>query len=409
MIRQKIAVLGGTFDPPTIGHQRLIEKASSMFDELVVVISNNPSKSPLFSEEERLVMTRYITKHLKNTRVECLPENQYLVNHAKRNLRASFLVRGIRNGFDMAYETDINNTNKLIESKVETIYLMPDHGHEMVSSSWVKSLVGHVNWVHVLEGKVSPLAIHKLKRKYLKGRFLALCSRIRTLDRSINNPDMAKILWDQIERAYEANGRDYHNLDHIDFGLEYLDSISVAKHLKDLIEFAWFYHDVELNVSDPEMYSAFCAQKALCPSMEPSLNETAISTKSMVTKLILATKHKGDENQTYTYEEKIIRKMDLFVLAHNNKEYDEYASNVKEEYYHNMVNVDKTCASRFEFETTWVKGRIEFLNEMLDKPYIFPEDSENKNIEEAARKNMKREMERLQQSMNQEVGDGEGI
>ena len=100
-LRMKIAAFCGTFDPVTYGHLDIIERASKLFDQLVVFISPNSDKNNEFTEEKRLKWLNESTKHSSN--VTCKIQSE-LVVEACKSVNATVLVRGIRNGVDCTYE-----------------------------------------------------------------------------------------------------------------------------------------------------------------------------------------------------------------------------------------------------------------------------------------------------------------
>ncbi|MFT5206350.1 MAG: pantetheine-phosphate adenylyltransferase [Candidatus Omnitrophota bacterium] len=141
----RIAICPGTFDPITYGHLDLIERAIEIFDQVIVAVSQNVGKEPLFSLEERMDMIRVAVKD----RPQVLVENftGLVVDYAsKRNSRA--LVRGVRMLSDFEYEFQMALTNRKLNSNVETIFLMPNESYSYLTSSLIKeiaSMSGKVN------------------------------------------------------------------------------------------------------------------------------------------------------------------------------------------------------------------------------------------------------------------------
>ena len=100
----KKAVFAGSFDPPTNGHLDIIQRASKLFDQIDVVISVNPEKNYLFSQEERVDMMSALLKEYRNVSIHAF--SGLIVNYAK-SVNASFLIRGVRSANDFAYEFDL--------------------------------------------------------------------------------------------------------------------------------------------------------------------------------------------------------------------------------------------------------------------------------------------------------------
>ena len=108
------AVFPGSFDPPTYGHINIIERASRLFDAIDVVISINPDKHYLFSEEERLSMIRQLTEPYGNVSVHAC--STLIVDYCKK-VGAKVLIRGIRNVNDFSYEFDLSLINRSLNNK----------------------------------------------------------------------------------------------------------------------------------------------------------------------------------------------------------------------------------------------------------------------------------------------------
>jgi len=145
----RTAVYAGSFDPITLGHLWMVESACALFDELIVAVGVNPEKKYLFSLEDRLAMLRESTAHCRNVRIASY-ENMFLVHYA-RQVGASFILRGIRNEQDYAYERGMRYVNAELDGNVRTIFMVPPRELVEVSSSFVKGLVGPQGWQPILE------------------------------------------------------------------------------------------------------------------------------------------------------------------------------------------------------------------------------------------------------------------
>lgn len=133
----KIAAFCGTFDPVTYGHLDIIERASKLFDQLVVFISPNSDKKNEFTEEKRLKWLNESTKHLSN--VTCKIQSG-LVVEACKSVNATVLVRGIRNGVDCTYEQNMAFMNARLNEDIETVCLFTRPEYSLYSSSNVREL-----------------------------------------------------------------------------------------------------------------------------------------------------------------------------------------------------------------------------------------------------------------------------
>ncbi len=131
------AVYPGTFDPVTFGHVDIIERASKMFDHLVVGVLENKSKNHLLSPEERADLIRKVTDHLDNVSVEIF--DGLSVDFAKKN-NAAVMVRGLRAVTDFEYELSMSQTNRVLNSDVDTVFLTTNLEYAYLSSSTVREV-----------------------------------------------------------------------------------------------------------------------------------------------------------------------------------------------------------------------------------------------------------------------------
>ena len=132
------AVCPGSFDPVTKGHIDIFERASGMFDELIISVFHNPGKDKaMFSMEERVEMLREATKHIPNVRVTCFSG---LLNEFCKKENAPFIVRVLRAFTDFEYEFQRALLLKKIDNQLETVFIMTNAKYSFVSSSGVREL-----------------------------------------------------------------------------------------------------------------------------------------------------------------------------------------------------------------------------------------------------------------------------
>lgn len=139
MMKQR-AIYPGSFDPVTFGHLDLIQRALSLFDEVLVVIAVNSDKSNLFTIEERMDMMRRALKGVKRVKVESF--KGLTVDFAKKN-KANVLIRGLRAISDFDYEFQMALTNRKLARKIDTVFLMPSESYFYVSSRLIKEIASH--------------------------------------------------------------------------------------------------------------------------------------------------------------------------------------------------------------------------------------------------------------------------
>ena len=133
----RIAVYPGSFDPITNGHLDIIERASRVYEKLVVGVLSNASKTPLFSAEKRVEMIRLVTKHLDNVEVDTF--TGLLVDFAASK-NATVIAKGLRTVADFEYEFQQALTNKRLNPQLETIFLTAESESMYLSSSMVRTV-----------------------------------------------------------------------------------------------------------------------------------------------------------------------------------------------------------------------------------------------------------------------------
>lgn len=134
---KKVAIYPGTFDPVTNGHLDLVERAEQIFDEVIIAVSDNPRKNPLFSTQERIALVDEATQHIPHVRVESFDD--LLVNFVARK-KAKFVIRGLRAVSDFEYEFQLASANRRLDNNVETIFLTPLEANYFISSSLVREI-----------------------------------------------------------------------------------------------------------------------------------------------------------------------------------------------------------------------------------------------------------------------------
>ena len=132
-----VAMLPGSFDPPTNGHLNLIQRASDIFDRLFLVIAVNPMKEYLLSGEERLFLMQELLKEQKNVEVHLWDK---LVVDFAREKGARVIIRGVRALADFGYEFELAMTNKSLSPEIETIFIPTDPKYFVLRSSAIKEL-----------------------------------------------------------------------------------------------------------------------------------------------------------------------------------------------------------------------------------------------------------------------------
>jgi pantetheine-phosphate adenylyltransferase len=154
------AAFPGSFDPPTLGHLNIIERAVRIFDELLVVVAENRQKKYLFSAEERVTMMRSLVEPWNNVSV-ALCDSLIVDFIKKRNVR--ILLRGVRDVGDFSYEFELSMMNKALASSIETLFMTTDPEYFILRSSAIKELASFHGDV---SGMVPSLVAEALRNKY---------------------------------------------------------------------------------------------------------------------------------------------------------------------------------------------------------------------------------------------------
>ena len=134
----KRAIYPGSFDPVTLGHLNIIKRAAAIFDELIVLVCVNSSKSSgMFNPEERVELIRKVTESIPNVKVDCCSE--LVADYAKRH-RAKVLVKGLRAVSDYESEIQLAMVNAKLYSKLDTVFLHSSPKYAYLSSTVVKEM-----------------------------------------------------------------------------------------------------------------------------------------------------------------------------------------------------------------------------------------------------------------------------
>lgn len=136
----KIAIYPGSFDPITSGHLNIIQRAANIFDRLIVCVMVNGSKSPMFTQQERVDMIRSVVQDIPNVEVES--SGELLAEYARKK-GSCVIVKGLRAGSDFENEFQMALINHKINPDLDTMFLTSEHQYMYLSSSMVKELGGY--------------------------------------------------------------------------------------------------------------------------------------------------------------------------------------------------------------------------------------------------------------------------
>jgi len=159
MSKAVTAIYPGSFDPVTNGHLDLIARAAEIFDQLIVAVTQNPEKEPLFAVKERVEMLESLTFEWKNVEVDTF--SGLLVEYA-RGQDARVIVRGIRAVSDYEYELQMAMMNRKLEPEIETVFMLPAEPYSYLSSRLVREIARLGGSVKDL---VPPIVAERLRAK----------------------------------------------------------------------------------------------------------------------------------------------------------------------------------------------------------------------------------------------------
>lgn len=149
------AIYPGTFDPITVGHTDIIERANKMFDEIIVAVAESTDKKPMFCLEQRIEMVKIATSQFPSIKVVGFDS---LLVTLSDELDANIIIRGLRAVSDFEYELQMGYANSSLKDDLETIYLMPHLKRAFVSSSVVRTILA-------FNGKIDHLVLPEIYKK----------------------------------------------------------------------------------------------------------------------------------------------------------------------------------------------------------------------------------------------------
>lgn len=154
----RTAVYPGSFDPFTNGHLDVVQRASKIFDRVIVAVAENEGKSPLFTMQERTNLVAEATKELSNVEVDAF--SGLLVNYVEQR-RAEVIIRGLRAVSDFEFEFQLALMNRNLNERVETIFMMPKDTYTFLSSRIIKEIAR-------LGGDITPFVPVGVKKALLE-------------------------------------------------------------------------------------------------------------------------------------------------------------------------------------------------------------------------------------------------
>ncbi len=162
----RIGVYTGSFDPVTLGHLHIIQRAAKLFDRVIVGVGFNAEKKPLFSPDERVELLGKVTQNLDNVEIKTFDG---LAVTFVRQCQSRVMIRGVRPLTDIAGEFTMMMANRQLDLEIETVFLMADEEYAHVSSSLIKQIVSFSN--DKMLARFVPKEIIKPLRKKMSAMF----------------------------------------------------------------------------------------------------------------------------------------------------------------------------------------------------------------------------------------------
>jgi pantetheine-phosphate adenylyltransferase len=157
-MNNRIAVYPGTFDPITYGHMDVIQRATRLYSRVIVLVARNSSKTPLFTDDERITMIREVFRGKKTVEVDGF--DGLLVHYARRR-NASVIIRGLRAVSDFEFEFQMALTNRKLAPSIDTVFLVPHEKYTYLNSTIVREVAR-------LGGDVSDFVPPGVRRRLLE-------------------------------------------------------------------------------------------------------------------------------------------------------------------------------------------------------------------------------------------------
>lgn len=157
------AIYAGSFDPFTLGHLDIANRAARFFDEVIIAIGTNTSKSSVFSPDEKYSLIQSVISQDGMANIKVILHTSGLTVDLAKEQGAQAMVRGLRSVKDMEYEMDIASMNKTQNGTIETVFLMADEKYRFISSSMIKEIA---HFDGNISEMVPQLIAEKMKEKF---------------------------------------------------------------------------------------------------------------------------------------------------------------------------------------------------------------------------------------------------
>ncbi len=319
-VHESRAVYAGTFDPFTLGHRDVVERAAKLFDEIIIAVGNNRKKNPIFRADERIKIIRKDIEGI-GARIRIISYDDAAIDLAER-VGARVLLRGVREMADFSAETGLALFNRQQTSgRVETLLLPARPDISFVSSSVAREAADlDKELSRYLSAATERVLRSKVATQHIEREW-------RSLTESVGIPrEASERMLNEVLHAYAEKGRFHHALPHISAMLHHLEGTATRLLDAAAVRFALFFHDFIYDPSrtDNEERSAASAREWL--EQFPGTAQKA----DRVSELILVTKHHTAPYSDFDAQSLI--SADLAVLASSPERYERYTNDIRAEY-----------------------------------------------------------------------------
>lgn len=374
----RIIAFPGSFDLFTNGHLWVVEQAAKLAtSKVIVLVAKNPNKTGMFTIDERVEMIESSLQEAGIHHFEVhVNESEYTADWAEEH--EARMIRGIRNAADLDYERMVNATNSDVFGGEQTLFLLPPEDIAMISSSYVKSLIGPIGWHHQVKKFLPNYAYHMLIQKWLKKEWDQAIGTLRKQQWPHKDltPEYSRLLC-----QYVGEDRVYHTLVHIAHCISELQRVELTDVERAKLVLAIFYHDYTQFGDNAEWNSGYQALYDLKDALQENV-------AFEIQDLIEATAHKQPKENP-TELERIMISVDLAILGRPQDEYEAYAEQVRKEY----PDFDDVAYS---------VGRSKILQVLIDRAkadQLYPDYTFRWKYNNRAIQNMKNEWVKLQMNL----------
>lgn len=238
----RVAGYAGSFDPFTLGHDWIVQSANELFDELHIIVADNPLKKNMFSLNERFQMV----KDSVSEKIQVHKTDGSLVFKQLERYDVNYYVRGIRNDQDILYEQNQAIYNEMINDKLLTVTLLAPRDMSHISSTAVRALYSNGGWFKIVREMVPTSVLNELSKRYMIDQLESFGVNLHPRNKDFDSN------WEKVfGEVFEYYSRPYHNIMHVAYMYSLFKELGKPNDVFSLvIYFATLCHDVVYYVAN---------------------------------------------------------------------------------------------------------------------------------------------------------------